>query len=660
MPSSREKCFGHKHRSKPVTGYINSSKALDYDQEKEIHTMDCKEFLTKHISPGKEFLAGLVSIDIVEHSKLKGAEREKADTKTALARLIESQINNELGTLLPWQGDGGIALFDISSGCDEMVIFADRIRQMLPLFNRTKGMLNKLSDNQEIIVRIACHAGMLINKDGNAGALSGNALNLLAKRDREIGRPGYIVLSSEIYRRLSLEMQDRCQFVKEHSHFGKTYVLDGKLALGLIKYNDRRSIELRDWIVAACSHRRYNHLFYFAYTNELLYDFLGYELSGLEVKILARNWVIEREDEERFNKTSQMSEEVRAAKINRPWFKSSVIQLRAREIVEGSRDMDKSIDMRFYDTPPLFNGAILVGDSGASSAFIGISRWEECPEKGGSQYKLEEWPAIVLDGRDHIHTCLIGYLRSRFQQMWKSGLTYEQVCEQDEQRKIMDASVVERIWKLDKHPYLIVYPQRRIPERAFPVVAHEDVMAFYLVERFLNEYGVEVELLKFQLPNEFEGDWFPQEAQKEIEKWPGHVVYVCTKSLPLTLKTSLLERGFPYEIGGIGTESPNIRHCSKTELILESPTDKEPPEPRDYSIIAKFKRQGKNSTAYVAAGIRAMGTWGAADFLTSRTNVQMLSHLVGDNQFAAIVETKFDPKKYLVTDSKLYIMPEEF
>ncbi len=621
--------------------------------------MDIEEFLTEHVKPGKEFIAGLVSIDIVDHSKLKGTSREKADTKTALGCLIASQLMDAPAALLPWRGDGGTAVFDISNGCNELLMFADRIRQLIPLFNRARGVYNELPHGQEIIVRIVCHAGTLINQDGNPGNLSGDALNLLAKREKDIGHPGYVVMTLAVYERLSVEFQERCQFACEHPDFGKVYVLDGKLAFSPVWYNDRRSNELKAWITDTCAQRTYDRLLYFAYTNELLYDYLGYELEGLEVRILARNWVVERREEELFNEGLRAGGTAEAEQTRRLWFKSSEIELRAKEIVEGSRERGRPINIRFYDAPPLFNGAILISNTDVPSAFIGMSRWEEDPIEGGSPYKLEEWPAIVLDGRDGIQASLIAALESRFEQIWNHSLTYEEVREHDANQKAMHPVIIGKIWKLDEHPYLIVYPQRRLAGRAFLVVAHEDVMAFHLLERFLNECGAKVELLTFQLPDGLVGDWFPTEVETAIEEWDGHVVYVCTKSISPALQAHLLDEGFPYELHGVGTESPHVLHRTK-ELRLESPTDRDPPEARDYSIIAKFNRQGRDTMAYIVAGIRAMGTWGAAHYLADRHNVQALVPFVGDNQFAAIVETTFDPEKYQVTGSKLYIIPEAF
>src|SRR4030066_2534647 len=178
--------------------------------------MDPEECLVGHERPGQEFPAGLISIDMVGHSKQAGADREKSETKAALEGLLKHELKNELAILLTWQGEGGIVLFDISKGCDELILFADRVRHLVPLFNRTKSLLNKLPHRQEIILRIVCHAGSLVNQNGEPGELAGDTLNLLAKRDKEMGQPGYVSLTSEIYRRLLPEFQERCLYTHAH------------------------------------------------------------------------------------------------------------------------------------------------------------------------------------------------------------------------------------------------------------------------------------------------------------------------------------------------------------------------------------------------------------------------------------------------------------
>ena len=621
--------------------------------------MDPKEFLTKHVKPGQEFLAGLISIDMVGHSKQAGADREKSETKAALEGLLKHELKNELAILLTWQGDGGIVLFDISKGCDELILFADRVRHLVPLFNRTKSILNKLPHRQEIILRIVCHAGSLVNQNGEPGELAGDALNLLAKRDREICQPGYVVLTSEIYRRLLPEFQERCLFTNEHPAFGKIYTLDGKTALCSLHYNDRSSNNLKEWITATRKQRKFDRLLYFAYTNELLYDFLAYDLEGLEVKIIARNWVAEHHDEEVYNKILlQKGSEIDIKQ--RQWFKSDVIKVRAKEIYEQASKMGKPLDMRFYDIPPMFNGALLESHSDSSAAFVGIIEWEEFPEEGGSPYKLEEWPAIILDGRDRIHAHFLRYLSSRFWESWNRGLTYEQVCKEEEKDEIMKPAIIGKIWKFDDLPYLLVYPCRRVSNRSFPVVAFEDLTATRLVEGFLNEYQVKVKQFNFELPEVLQGNWFPQEAEAKINDWPGHVIYICTKSLPPSLVESLLDQGFEYDVCAVGTDTPYLQHRRRKEQVLSSPTDQDPPEPRDYSLIARFRRQGRSGYGYIFAGIRAMGTWGAAEYVTDRSNLQALAHLVRDEQFVAIIETIFNPDEHRIAETRLHLAPEYF
>lgn len=138
--------------------------------------MDNETFFTKRLSPETSFPAGMVSVDIVKGSNLTGANKSIGDTRDALKAVVEAQILDAPATCLPWRGDGGIVVFDISAGADEMVMFADRIRHLVPFLNRTRGRLNKLYLQQTFTVRIVCHSGELFNS-GTAGGLVGDALS---------------------------------------------------------------------------------------------------------------------------------------------------------------------------------------------------------------------------------------------------------------------------------------------------------------------------------------------------------------------------------------------------------------------------------------------------------------------------------------------------
>jgi hypothetical protein len=56
----------------------------------------------------------------------------------------------------------------------------------------------------------------------------------------------------------------------------------------------------------------------------------------------------------------------------------------------------------------------------------------------------------------------------------------------------------------------------------------------------------------------------------------------------------------------------------------------------DYGLLAKFPRpDGRDGTVFVAAGVGALGTWGAGLFL--QENLLQMGQLVLDDDFAALV-----------------------
>src|SRR5947207_9883195 len=159
--------------------------------------MHVDKFFTEHLHVDSNFLSSIVVIDIVGHSQPHGGTKQGANTKAALKDLVDSEVVRErAAALLPWRGDGGEVVFDVSDSCDEMIAFADRVRHLIPFFNKSRGKLNKLPDQQEIIVRIVCHCGELFNK-GSAAELAGEALNILAHDGKYVDSPGPVVVSAD-------------------------------------------------------------------------------------------------------------------------------------------------------------------------------------------------------------------------------------------------------------------------------------------------------------------------------------------------------------------------------------------------------------------------------------------------------------------------------
>ncbi len=619
--------------------------------------MKCEEFLRRW-QTGSEFLAGVVNIDIAGHSRLLGPERDIADAKAAFAAFVESQVGGACGGLASWSGDGGFFLFDIQQGCDEMVSFAERLRHLLPYFNGARGSLNSLPFRQELAVRIVCHAGLLRNVDGTPGHVSGSAVNDLVKLERDVGRVGHVVITQEVFNRLRPALQERARLACRHEVLGKTWALDGDSAIALIRTCDRRSSDLKEWIVAG-THLGYDELDYFAYTNELLGDFLAYDLPGVAIRVLARDWLVERKEERRQDAREPLPP--RRDGAPHPRHKSQLIRLFAGERIAQAKSQGGTVDVRFYRDPPLFNGAIMTRrDSGMARAFVGLSRWDPLATTGGSPFKLEDWPALLLDARDPVHAGFVQYLRSRFEEMWERGSTFEEVSAQERAEDAHEPETIGRLWALDGREYLIVFPLRGYPNRALPGVAVEDLYAYHLFEEFLARHGVRSSPLTFRLSESFEGNWIPAETMEQIERWDGHLIFVCSKSLAPSVVTPLEAAGFPYAISGIGSGNPILRHHHRKDLALESPMHASPPEPRDYAVIGKWARPEGKGSVYVSAGLRATGTWGAAVHLTDPHCIRLLADHAGDRSFAAVIESEFDEKRLCIAGTKLLFSPECF
>jgi hypothetical protein len=604
-----------------------------------------------------ENLVGIVSLDIVRHSSIRGGGQEIANTKSNLLSMFESELPKAYAGMLPRQGDGVAAIFDISDGCNRMVLFADRIRHLIPYFNRTRDVLNELPGHQDVGVRIVCHAGEVLN-NSLPGDLSGEALNTILKYEKEIGRMGYVTLSFDVYRRLTDSLKIRCLPGHSHKILGQIYLLDGDLSYIQMSLNDHESKELKEWITNSLRQQKYTKLYYFAYTNERLYDFLGYQLSGVDVRILARNWVVEREEEQAKNQLLfQKVGTGDSQNIPKPWLKSDLIKTRAKELMENIQVLGNSLDIRFYSGPPIFKGAILADEDGNRVANIGLMKWIEQPPEGGSPYKLYEWPSIILNSNHPIQEKFLEFFESRFFENWKYGTTYEQVLRQDEKYLEKDPTNVGQIWVLDGKPYLIIYPNRIVPNRPYPLVAHEDATAFRAIENFLKNYGVNSQLFDILLPKELQGKRISDDVLEKIENWDGHVIYICSKSIFPQLKKYLRSIDFPYEFRRLGSARPAIFHRpTQTEWV--SPTDSSPPAPKDYSLIARFPRPDSNGYSYIIAGIHSIGTWGAARYLTDTNNINAFAQLIRGKNFAAMLETRFDQRTREIDAPRLFIAPD--
>lgn len=93
-------------------------------------------------------------------------------------------------------------LIDKPESYDSLVECALHLFETVSFFNKMKGISN-LADSP-ITTRIVCHAGQAIfNKDGSL--FHGVELNAIAKYEREVGIPNYVVLTEAVYSQITSE-----------------------------------------------------------------------------------------------------------------------------------------------------------------------------------------------------------------------------------------------------------------------------------------------------------------------------------------------------------------------------------------------------------------------------------------------------------------------
>jgi hypothetical protein len=200
--------------------------------------MNITDLLTKDIEVGSRFSAGIVHIDIIDSSLLKGTDQEISSTKDALKALIESLFEEYPIAMIDWRGDGGLLLFYDTKGLDDLVVICDKLINLLQFFNQSRGLCNFL-DNDEVHLRIVCHAGFIKNT-GSAETLHHEAINYLVKSEREVGVFDHVVVTEDVKKRLSDSLKDRLYPAKEADEkLGLTYILDWRRAATTIQLNEK-------------------------------------------------------------------------------------------------------------------------------------------------------------------------------------------------------------------------------------------------------------------------------------------------------------------------------------------------------------------------------------------------------------------------------------
>jgi len=597
--------------------------------------MDAQKLLKSTLPSNKPFTAGFVIIDIIGSSRMTGTSGEIARTKRALNELVESQFGNAEVACLYWQGDGGaLVYYGANSDFDELILICDKILALLPFFNRSKGILSWL-ENDYVHLRIVAHAGETTNT-GSASHLNSDALNELSKFERDVGVRDHLVITHEVFKRLSPLLKKRFVRRKEsHNKLGDCYILDDGIARVEVQLHPHTSENIRKWIAASVE-LGYNEVDIFSYTNETLYKDLG-PLPDTKIRVLTRSWTAEARDESKYN------EQVigKAGPQKRLWRKSEIIKQMAKIVSENEHVAifyNNNLQIRFYESRPLFKGAILRDShTNRRAAHIGFYSWEPERLDEGTPYVGENWSGLWLVDDGGSQSKMLNAIQSAFEEAWQAGLDFPAVKAQEKEskREITLEKNVNSVWEIDKSlPYLVIVGDinRKTPSSApFNAIATEDLMALRTVESLLKKYQAHVE---------FEIIATGQDSIR-MPSWEGHLVVICRRSINEEISALLTSSQCPYAFVP-DTDDRVVLTDLERDIRLVSPLDIGKQEYKDYGLVAKCPRPNNRGKMFVLAGIHGMGTWGGAVYLTDANCLRRLVGSVEDKDFATIIECKFE------------------
>lgn len=94
------------------------------------------------------------------------------------------------------------------------------------------------------------------------------------------------------------------------------------------------------------------------------------------------------------------------------------------------------------------------------------------------------------------------------------------------------------------------------------------------------------------------------------------------------------------------------------DISYVSPIDREPPQNKDYCVVAKCGRADSDKKLFLFAGLHSMGTWGGSLYLTQPAHLQELYTQVGEENFAILVKCEFD-SSLRVTSAERIAGPEK-
>ena len=186
----------------------------------------------------------------------------------------------------------------------------------------------------------------------------------------------------------------------------------------------------------------------------------------------------------------------------------------------------------------------------------------------------------------------------------------------------------------------IATPLRTV-EAGRPVIAQEDFEAAMTLVRFLD--GLDIETSMAQVS-----------PDGTIDFGPDALVVICgPKSSPVVADLIAADPTLdfsPYESGRW------VLTDRASGQVFSSLIDREPLADEDYAYVARLRRPDGRPFILIA-GIHAVGSLGAAHYLTQPSNLHALHAVAGRHRFSAVVHSAFTRSPLAITSSDLALPP---
>jgi hypothetical protein len=168
------------------------------------------EVTWNNLEEGEEFQCGIICIDVVGSSQMSKNETNEDRQKTFnnLHEMVAC-FSYSRGYKIKWNGDGGLIFSRItnSEDCNILVSSCILLNYLIKGFN-ADPITGCFLKQHQIRVRICCNQGMVkFSKD--PANLQGNAINFIAKNERELVGKDDIVIMPEVYEQLDQVLKEK-------------------------------------------------------------------------------------------------------------------------------------------------------------------------------------------------------------------------------------------------------------------------------------------------------------------------------------------------------------------------------------------------------------------------------------------------------------------